>query len=584
MRINLFAQGGALSLGTFTSVGGTMTGPLILTGTASSLLAAVNKAYVDNLATTIDTSNITTGTFPANVLPAFNGDVTNTAGSNSFTMNAIATPGTYIKPTVNDKGLIIGGGVLADSDIATVDWSKINIGRPTTLLGYGIGDSISLSGDSSILDLTLHADPIDPSHASTKQYIDNVLNQVAALYPGDTIEKAYTTTPTGFLKCNGAILSKTAYANLYNAIGDAYNNYMQPGSGKPWKQQYMINDLQDGDITGWIIDTSLPEPLGASQAIVTKNRVYLLGGRNDSTYFSIVRSAPINADGTLGTWVTDTNSLPGPLYASQAIVTKNRVYLLGGSNGSSHISTVYIASINADGTLGTWVTDTNSLPGPLTYSQAIVTKNRVYLLGGNTDTVYTAPINADGTLGTWTTDSLLPSFMTTSQAIVTKNRVYLIGDYNVSNPRDIVYTAPINADGTLGTWTTDTSLPVAMYSHQAITTKNKVYLLGGYNQNGGILEIYSAPINVDGTLGTWKISGNINQIQPHSQVIITSTKCYLLGNWSGDIVQSAPISGGLNDYSPYYDGTYVPLDASSFMIPDTTNADSKISLTTYIKY
>ena len=43
-----------------------------------------------------------------------------------------------------------------------------------------------------------------------------------------------------------------------------------------------------------------------------------------------------------------------------------------------------------------------------------------------------------------------------------------------------VYTAPINADGTLGTWTTGTSLPSVLCSSQAIVTKNRVYLLGGY--------------------------------------------------------------------------------------------------------
>jgi hypothetical protein len=40
--------------------------------------------------------------------------------------------------------------------------------------------------------------------------------------------------------------------------------------------------------------------------------------------------------------------LPGALSFSQAIVTKSRVYLLGGENGSSTVSTVYTAQF-ADG-------------------------------------------------------------------------------------------------------------------------------------------------------------------------------------------------------------------------------------------
>jgi hypothetical protein len=122
--------------------------------------------------------------------------------------------------------------------------------------------------------------------------------------------------------------------------------------------------------------------------------VYLLGGYNDSSIVSTVYTAPINTDGTLGTWTTGT-SLPGALHYSHAVVTKNRVYLLGGSNGSAPVSTVYTAPINTDGTLGTWTTGT-SLPVVLYLSQAVVTKNRVYLLGGYegskaVSTVYTAP-------------------------------------------------------------------------------------------------------------------------------------------------------------------------------------------------
>ena len=116
-----------------------------------------------------------------------------------------------------------------------------------------------------------------------------------------------------------------------------------PGNGKPWKQQYAINTEQSGDITSWTTGPSLPGVLGESQAIVTKNRVYLLGGYI-SGYVSTVYTALINADGTLGTWTTGP-SLPGVLGESQAIVTKNRVYLLGGVNGSNYVSTVYTAPI-----------------------------------------------------------------------------------------------------------------------------------------------------------------------------------------------------------------------------------------------
>jgi hypothetical protein len=528
-----FASGSGLG----GSLGGSLTGPLILVGDPTSPTEAATKQYVDTIFNNLDASNLTGSTLSTALFPDFTGDLVKSAGNTTIEIATTGiSAGVYSKVTVDSTGRVTGSSSVDPTDLPNFSWVKV-INNPTSLAGYGITDGLSLLGGTTTGYVTLTGSITDPLQAVTKQYVDNVTSSVASLVTGDVIRKPYTTTPTEFLKCNGAILSKTAYANLYNVIGDTYSNFMQPGSGKPWRQQYLINDVQDGDITGWTTGTSLPGPLGYSQAIVTKNRVYLLGGYNGSAFVSIVYTAPINADGTLGTWTTGT-SLPEILGYSQAIVTKNRVYLLGGHNGTS-VTKIYTAPINADGTLGTWVTIT---PISITSGnfQAIVTKNRVYIMGGwsgsTTAAVKSAPINADGTLGTWATDASLPGPLEWTQAIVTKNRVYLLGGRDGSAFVSIVYTAPINTDGTLGTWTTGTSLLGTLGASQAIVTKNRVHLLGGY-------------------------------IGPYTATVYTT-----------------PISGGLNDYSPYYDGTYVPLDVNSFMLPDTSSIDAKESLYRYIKY
>ena len=325
------------------------------------------------------------------------------------------------------------------------------------------------------------------------------------------------------------------------------NDEQGVNNAKPWKQQYDFNFEDNGDITGWTTGTSLPGELSLSQAIVTNNRVYLLGGSTSSGAVSTVYTAPINSDGTLGTWTTGT-SLPEAMYASQAIVTNNRVYLLGGFTGSAAVSTVYTAPINSDGTLGTWTTGT-SLPGVVSHSQAIVTNNRVYLLGGHDadSTVYTAPINSDGTLGTWTTGTSLPGELSLSQAIVTNNRVYLLGGSTSSGAVSTVYTAPINSDGTLGAWTTGTSLPEALFYSQAIVTNSRVYLLGGYTSSA-VSTVYTAPINSDGTLGTWTTGTSLPGGLYISQAIVTNSRVYLLGGPWVYTVYEAPFSGGKNDY------------------------------------
>ena len=470
------------------TTGAVMSGPLTVTTAPTANLHASTKQYVDSKLSNITATQFTTGTVPVGRMPAFTGDLTTVAGGTVTTLaNSTVTAGTYTKVTVNAKGIVTAGTTLLEADIPGFDWAKITSGKPTTLAGYGITNLVPATGGTLTGDLVINTAPTAVTHIANKAYVDSVAASVTGgIDVGDTIIKTTEITPSGYLRCNGGELSQTTYSALYAVVGDQYSFLHTAGSGKPWKQQYWINQEQSVDITGWTTGTSLPGTLAHSQAIVTKNRVYLLGGFNGSSRLATVYTAPINADGTLGAW-TAGPSLPGALGISQAIVTKNRVYLLGGIS-STYVATVYTAPINADGTLGAWTTGTN-LPGTLAYSQAIVTKNRVYLLGGISASSYVAT----------------------------------------------VYTAPINADGTLGTWTTGTSLPVALGSSQAIVTKNRVYLLGG-------------------------ISGS-----------------YLA------TVYTAPITGGLNDYSSYYDGTYITTAVGNFRLPDYTLTDLPGTIT-YIKH
>ena len=570
--------------------GGSATSPLYLIGNPDKDLEAAPKQYVDAMVNSIPTSKINTDTFPVARLPSYTGDVVSTQGTGILTLSSTGVnAGTYSRVSVTTTGRINSGAALSASDVPSLSWSKITSDKPTTLAGYGITDGLPKTGGTLNGYLTDSTTPTQPLMAVNKDYVDTRFQGYASVQTGGIIQLYQATTPSGFLRCNGSLASKTTYPALYAIFGDnAVNPYSNtPGAGQPWRQQYEFNTTQTGDITGWTTGTALPGGVGAFQAVVTKNRVYLLGGANNTSYLSTVYTAPINADGTLGAWSTGT-ALPGALAASRAIVTKNRVHLLGGSNNSGDVATVYTAPINADGTLGAWTTGT-SLPGASSEFQAVVTKNRVYLLGMSIgfnyfSTVYTAPINADGTLGAWSTGTSLPIAVGNSQAIVTKNRVYLLGGFNGSNYVATGYTAPINADGTLGTWTAGTALPVGLGYSESIVTKNRVYLLGGLSNNSSDLStVYTAPINADGTLGAWTTGTSLSYAVGASQAVITSNRVYLLGGILVSATQSAPFSGGLNDYSTFYTTGYTATDPDNFKLPDYTTLETT-DFKYYIKY
>jgi hypothetical protein len=227
-----------------------------------------------------------------------------------------------------------------------------------------------------------------------------------------------------------------------------------------------------------------------------------------------------------------------------------------------------------------------------------VTNTKVYLLGGYsssngsngtaTSAVYVANLNTDGTIGTWSTATSLPGTLGRSQAIVTKNRVYLLGGTNspsITNWVSTVYTAPIQSDGTLGTWQVGTSLPIALGNSQAVITKNTVYLISG--NDGAVTTIYTAPVNTDGTIGSWSASGSLPVGMGASQVITTNSRIYMIGGYDGSYINSvygAPFSGGLNDYSPYYDGSIHTTTSGYFNLPDYTTQDLASGIHHYVKY
>ena len=572
MRARVYSNGGN-STGGFTFNGGQLTGALILAGNPSEPLEAASKQYVDSSLVNLNASNLATGTLPSARLPSFAGDIVKPAGSSTINLAPIGiTAGDYVKPTVDAKGRVTGGSVLTAVDITNVSWDKITTGKPTTLAGYGINDGISLSGGTLTGFLTFNGSISNDMQAVTKQYVDVTLSSSSGIAVGDIIRKPYSTTPTGFLKCNGAEVDKTTYSSLYAVIGDRFSKQKHFTSGRPWEQQYNINETQKNDISNWTSSGTLPVAMSnLTNLIVTKNRVYLIGGWSGTAVLSSVYTAPINADGTLGSWVAAT-AFPIPVITSCVFVIKNKVYVCGGykqadGTGTDTVNTVYTANINADGTLGSWVLH-NTMPGVVYAASFVLTSSRVYIISGaltnltgsQSNKIYSAPISSDGTIGAWVTEANAPFYKQVPFTIVTKNRVYICGGSTslyVDPFTTSVYTAAINSDGTLGTWTLSTSLPLAVRSGSVYVTKNRVYLFGGaINTATTTSVVLTAPINADGTLGTWGTGTPLPTTVGSANLFSTKNRLYLVGGFNGgsvlNTIYTAIIDGGLNDYSAYY--------------------------------
>ena len=272
-----------------------------------------------------------------------------------------------------------------------------------------------------------------------------------------------------------------------------------------------------GIIGSWTTNsTSLPAARSVAATATYNGYVYVMGGWNGSTGSNTVYHAPLNSDGTVGSWTTSSHSLPASIRVTTGVAYNGYIYVIGGlDNTPSRVSTIYHAPLNSDGTVGSWTTSANPLPQTMQATAAVAYNGYLYAIGGYNasalSTVYYAPLNSDGTVGSWTTNTTPLSFgRESTSAIVYNGRVYLFGGKDSStSPISSVQYASVNADHSIGSWTSTTSLPTTTSLAGIIQANGYVYVMGGAQTNlANQSSVYYAQLKSDGTIGSWTTSPN----------------------------------------------------------------------------
>src|SRR6266849_5132876 len=332
---------------------------------------------------------------------------------------------------------------------------------------------------------------------------------------------------------------RDATSNAVVASATSTVNY----AGGAWKSLFITATVPATGLTaGTTYKVTVTTPNGTSNAVnflILAAQPYV-----PNTVWTKTSSLPAATQGfptavaTIGTGATAT------IYA----------YALGGNTASTTTANGKAANTAAvsfnqldPGTgalsLATW-TQATALPAARGFSAAVVATSfnskvggngTIYVLGGldatgaGTSTIYEASLNADGTIpaaaaaGTWTTltSTPLPQALFAHGAVIFHGHIYVAGGNDTTGtPVAKVYSAPINADGTLGAWTTLVDLPDKRAYHQFVTAAGNLYVLGGDNvavdpivnaqSTGAQSTIFYQAINLkDGTLTgtTWTTNG-----------------------------------------------------------------------------
>jgi hypothetical protein len=301
----------------------------------------------------------------------------------------------------------------------------------------------------------------------------------------------------------------------------------------------------------WTNTTALPTALTGLRAVAvpvnsTSAFAVVTGGFDGTSNTTTVLSNTLAADGTVGAnWTSIAiNPLPASrahhgmlvAHAGNSLVPAGSafIYVLGGQAASTDApggtNTVYMATVNTTtGAVGTWTPLTSTLPQALVGPAVALYNGHVYVVGGLTtggtpsSAVYSAPVNADGTLGSWTTaTNSYPTPISFATTFGFGGNLYVLGgDTNTStdpNAQGVAGVQTVNFasahNGVIGTWTSTATTIKARKKHITWLAFGQIIDAEGiYDGGPGALELERSSINADATLANFNgITASVNQI------------------------------------------------------------------------
>lgn len=180
------------------------------------------------------------------------------------------------------------------------------------------------------------------------------------------------------------------------------------------------------------------------------------------------------------------------------------ITVLNQNTGAGSLS----VSSPSNGEISEWTANSNSI-SPRQEHSAVVNNGYIYVMGGqdanpgtSLSSVQYAPINANNSVGAWTTTAALPNAVTQAAAATHNGFIYNVGGITGGANTDAVSYAKPAADGSISSWTASSVvLPAPRSGGTATVVNGYLYYIGG----GSNATVYTSKLNADGSLGAWQI-------------------------------------------------------------------------------
>ena len=206
----------------------------------------------------------------------------------------------------------------------------------------------------------------------------------------------------------------------------------------------------DGTLSEWSTIGYMPKELSRMSSILYGDYFYLIGGFMASP--DIYRTT-LNPDGTIGTWTLLSSKLNIGRHGHMSILIDTTVYVVSGVFSSGLTQSIEKATVFPDGTLSAF-TVISYTGGGVVHIQGALFYDRQYLniVGGYNSGNYNyrsecATVNLDGSLGTWSPGPGLQverGYLGYAQSTIA---AYVIGGWNGSDVPTVEYAPMLGATG-----------------------------------------------------------------------------------------------------------------------------------------
>ena len=202
-------------------------------------------------------------------------------------------------------------------------------------------------------------------------------------------------------------------------------------------------------------------------------------------------------------------SLPAPRTDGGVVQVGTKLLYIGGSDGSTAQSTVYVAETVQVGNFDQWG-EGPALPEPRSDASVLAVSGVIYVIGGYdasgapTTTVFRlSPDSQTGELGDWeAVDAMaLEEGRAGAAGVAAPDGILLIGGEGPSGPVTTVWKSAFDAQGAPGAWEAEAPLLRAQADGNAAVIGDFVWLWGGHDASGPVGAVQRGSIGLAAAAG-----------------------------------------------------------------------------------